>query len=851
MLNRLLQLHYRAPNNGRQVLRLPDGRVAVLCHAHPWEHSPAALLVSGEEPAEPPPLPEAVVGASMTLDAAGLVHLAWSGQRGVEWTCCDAAEIDEARAWRSPQVLAPGEGAWVGDILAAGDRLCAASRVPRADGDAIDIAVREGDVWRMHRLEQPEPIYPPVADSGPDGHLHLAWHDVAGRLWYACVARDGSVAQEPMVLDDYGRQPSVMAVGDAALIAYEDDYPHVHWALVQGDQVRYREHLTMLHPWFGGDLCHSPQLAGDRQGVIWLFFANNTRGSTFWARWLGDGWSDLYNGPRVFFRPPHFDWNLLPLARLSVQKDASASPDIGMVMHAEPPAGIIDYRAQPVIDHPEQGETVMFFDLQELAAAEGLQLELCGAKKHAANPLMEPGEPGAFDCDRVFNHGAVLHEDGRFRMWYGGVRFEPDRPLPWWDTIRGGYAESDDGIEWERVEIGLVEDAGSTANNIVPRLRHAPNMMRDDADPDGDRRYKSLYLWNSGEMGEMAREGKYGTGYDPRREEFLGALFTSPDGLDLRAEPVRVLFGLDGVKPFSMVPQCVFRDEREPDPARRWKAYGFMSLNLRRRGAALIYSADGLTWHWHPENPVLDPRVRGTPPVLGGPQSQIHDTVVLPLGGYYVALYQCQHDADGLDIELAVSRDGERFVHVCPGEKVIGLGAPGEFDSHTILPSVPVVLEDEIRLYYGGGAYQHGGRPGRPEYEEMVCRPGLATLRPQGFTCMRLAEGAATGHLVSLSIQVHEPAMLVVNAACDPAHVLHVGVVDAESGEALAGLSEADCDALTDDETAQTVTWSGRRTIEPPDGPVRLRFAFEGDAELPRLYAYELRVADRADGLSR
>ena len=144
-----------------------------------------------------------------------------------------------------------------------------------------------------------------------------------------------------------------MPLAEGALIAYEDDYPHVHWALIEGDRVVHREHLTMLHPWLTGDLCHSPGLARDRHGIIWLIFADNTRASTFWTRWLGAGWSDLYNGPRLFVRPPHFDHNLLPLARLSVQKDARECPDIGLLMHADPPLEVIDYRGRPVRVHFE------------------------------------------------------------------------------------------------------------------------------------------------------------------------------------------------------------------------------------------------------------------------------------------------------------------------------------------------------------------------------------------------------------------------------------------------------------------------------------------------------------------
>ena len=112
----------------------------------------------------------------------------------------------------------------------------------------------------------------------------------------------------------------------------------------------------------------------------------------------------------------------------------------------------------------------------------------------------------------------------------------------------------------------------------------------------------------------------------------------------------------------------------EPDPARRWKIYGYATLVARRRAGCFAYSADGRKWTAYPRNPILDPTVSEVPMVPSGPESQIHDTVVFPYRGYYLALFHAQHDANFLDVELATSRDGEHFVHVKRGHKVLPLG---------------------------------------------------------------------------------------------------------------------------------------------------------------------------------
>ena len=277
----------------------------------------------------------------------------------------------------------------------------------------------------------------------------------------------------------------------------------------------------------------------------------------------------------------------------------------------------------------------------------------------------------------MHDHGCVLLDGGKYRMWYGGIR-EPrggePRP-PWYDWIRCGYAESDDGIHWKRIKTRQVEWQGSRDNNILPFFRHSPLIFRDDAEPDPQRRYKAFYFWNSGEHLDIARSGKYGKAWDPRDERFLMDLFSSADGIHFERQEGEVVFPSEQARPLSLIPQSIFRDEREPDPQKRFKAYGFSSLDLRRRGTSYIWSPDCLHWTAHPELPVIDPAIRGTPPAAGGPTGQVHDTVCFPYEGYYIALYQDQHDPLNMPVELAVSRDSESFRLVQPGQKVIPVGS--------------------------------------------------------------------------------------------------------------------------------------------------------------------------------
>ena len=380
---------------------------------------------------------------------------------------------------------------------------------------------------RRQQIQRGRPMFAPVADCDGEGRLHLTWHDLVGQLWYAIVDRIGSKPQVEMI--GLGKQPAMLVTPKQVLVVCETPYGTLNWYARDRKTGTWTRNvpLTVASKWLALDQIHSPALTQDRYGVVRLFFADNTRRSTFQARWLGSQWSDIINGPRIFFRPPHFDFNLLPISRLCVERktglwagqgfnvkktrepagqapgpttgteeDGRAAADIGLLMSCEPPARHVAFRTADV---PERsiaaGHRTLFLDMQEIARSENLGLHVETAVKHA-NPLIDTGPPGSFDEDRVFNHGCVLLDAGKYRMWYGGLR-EPragEPRTPWYDWIHCGYAESNNGIDWRRVTVNQIEWNGSKKNNILPYFRHAPLLFRDDADTDASRRYKGFYF---------------------------------------------------------------------------------------------------------------------------------------------------------------------------------------------------------------------------------------------------------------------------------------------------------------------------------------------------------------------
>ena len=64
--------------------------------------------------------------------------------------------------------------------------------------------------------------------------------------------------------------------------------------------------------------------------------------------------------------------------------------------------------------------------------------------RHPSNPLL-PLRPHKFDSFHI-HAPMVVKEDGRYRMWYSGSDLTPN------EYHRIAYAESRDGVTWERMD---------------------------------------------------------------------------------------------------------------------------------------------------------------------------------------------------------------------------------------------------------------------------------------------------------------------------------------------------------------------------------------------------------------
>jgi hypothetical protein len=656
-----------------------------------------------------------------------------------------------------------------------------------------------------------------------------------------------------------------------------------------GEKARQSHPLTDLDSRLVWDTVHSPRLVVDQHGVPWVFFIDSTRQHVFYARWLGTRWSPILNGFWLTRNTARFEDNHLSIDWLGVEHGVGAdNSSIGLVIgHRAASSGAAQAarsvsagtgRLAPLRYNPDArfhvlpvpslksdaGSKVLFLDLMEVQHIDGVELKVNTARKRA-DPVIAGGRPGDFDSQGAANV-AVVRQNGAYRAWYSGLYREPGSewpksgPIP---HVRVGYAESADGIHFKKKPLGLSSFGESDDTNIAAGLPATPiyrpivptGMHIDSADPDPTRRYKFL-TWTGGRPVRKSGSGTaqavrsnprenraaraaplQGTSDGPEVfDEQTWTLWTSPDGLRWR-EASRGGIRYPGGMPASFSPQAMFHDPDESDPARKYKAYGFLGLNNDRRGAGYGYSADAIEWTADPRNPVFDAWARATPVVRNGKVEQIHDVVVWKYHQYYLSLYQYQRSADEKTIELAMSRDGENFSYIQPGAEVVRRGAAGEWDCDEIAPSVPLVDEGEIKVFYSGYRFS------RTKLIEGERACGLATLRLDGFTHLTLEDGRDRGSVTTIPVDQGAATELHVNASCADGSRIEVELINPASGQALPGFSCEECTPITTDSLAHRVGWGNRSLADVRNASFQIRFHLANGRASPGLYSFEFRQA--------
>jgi hypothetical protein len=250
---------------------------------------------------------------------------------------------------------------------------------------------------------------------------------------------------------------------------------------------------------------------------------------------------------------------------------------------------------------------------------------------HFYGPVIRPEHP--WEGAGVAIYGTVMRDEntGRFQMWYLGysMNTRPNKGLA--RVMNMCYAESDDGIHWEKPNLGLVEWKGSKDNNIVTTEFSNPTVIRDDHDPDPQKRYKFF---------QHGR--KDGTEGQSQWEAQAHWVRYSPDGFQLSERHMTI-------------DRCGDRHNVMYDPRleRPWvyftRPYGYWQKHERRMVARLD-SKDLVNWS--------DPIDIIVPDFDDSNRAQFYSMYGFPYGDQYLGFLQIMDaSTDRLSIELVSSPD--------------------------------------------------------------------------------------------------------------------------------------------------------------------------------------------------
>jgi len=300
----------------------------------------------------------------------------------------------------------------------------------------------------------------------------------------------------------------------------------------------------------------------------------------------------------------------------------------------------------------------------------------------------------------------------------------------------------------------------------------------------------------------------------------------------------------------------VFKDHRDPDPNRRYKAL------LKSEILSVAFSANGI--HWGPAiacpqansagdthnnafwAPTLNEYVgitrqwskksgqyvrqvvrtsstdfvnwENTQVVLEGADTtqQIYAMPVFYHGGVYLGL-AAVHDQelDRVWTELTWSPDTKAWHRVLPGTPLISNdGDEGDYDWGCVYGAAnPVFLPDEIRLYYGSSDGLHTSwRNG------FFC---LATLRPDGFAGYKGSDAAVSATVTTTPVFTGTESLRVSADIANGGHLV-VRVVG-EDNQLL-----AESEPLTESATDEEIQWLEAVALDALNmRPARLRFEFK------------------------
>lgn len=448
--------------------------------------------------------------------------------------------------------------------------------------------------------------------------------------------------------------------------------------------------------------------------------------------------------------------------------------------------------------------------------------------------VVEPDRPWESPTLQMLSNNVIYDaQRKRFRLWYSCFRRQ------WYDACDMEvesccllYAESVDGVEWTKPDLGLYEAQGSKHNNICLSPPGQGIMWAGVMEDPHDRPERRFKLLGHGSTGK-----DHGV-----------AVYFSPDGIHWTpGDSNPVLYARVDCGDSHTLMGC--RDPRTGRfvaalrPQDWWLSYPDIPYYRYDRGDPQDVTRNGLCPYrsvgisfsddftsWPPPREVLRADLNDAP------GTQMQGMTVCPYQDIYLG-FLMMHYADGaddtIDIQLAASDDLLQWQRVGQGTPFMPLGDEGPWRSRMIfaVSATPIVRGEKLYIYYNPHRTTHYTSkpvhmdddiydryfPASDEPDELHrhAAVGLATLRLDGFVSMHVD---GEGFLVTKPF-TFDGNELRVNA--DIAGELRVQVLD----EAFMPREDYLSRPATGDHVDHLITFENSRQLGHLAGqPVRLRF---------------------------
>ncbi|MBI2191476.1 MAG: hypothetical protein HYU36_05780 [Planctomycetes bacterium] len=498
----------------------------------------------------------------------------------------------------------------------------------------------------------------------------------------------------------------------------------------------------------------------------------------------------------------------------------------------------------------------LFVDDQEVHHAVNV-LRVLNLPQRRPDPVVAPDQPWERGF-RAWAWGSVAQDpDGLLRMWYmiyGGE--DPETG----ENGGFGYAQSRDGIHWEKPSLGIVSWRGSKENNFfysfgpgylyplarlgggLPVMDRDGNpagvvnhmdgltVVRDDEDPDPLRRYKLFANMQDHRMWAKAFPQRYPGVKDEEieraRKVFGQYLVTSSDGMHFTREPI------------FMKGQChgdymmVARDHRNEQWWMNERPRTFSS-GFYCRSAGLCTSRDLLNWT-SPTEPIFVP---GSESGFGRLWEWHGGMTPFNYGNQDLGFLEKWNNVGGGDAcELISHRDGEAWRRVKPGDLFLDHGPEGSFDRVLTYPlhNPPMRVGNKLHIYYTG--YGIDPQTGNFGYGAI----GVALIGLDRFAGLAHRRGDS-GLVVTKPLTITRN-ILQVNVEPMGGEV-RVAIKNPDFSD-LPGYSLDECSPIASDQVRAPVRWRGKTNLsEWLDRKLILHFSVRNAV----LYSY--RLVDREDDI--